>query len=63
MPSPRQDKIRQLMEKEFGIIISGGLSELRGKIIRVGHMGATASIPCIERTINALEQSSKLVPA
>jgi len=63
MPSPRQDKVRQIMEREFGVIISGGLSELRGRIIRIGHMGATASIPCIERVLDGLEQSARLAPA
>ena len=54
---PEQDAARGVMEKEFGIMISGGLSLLKGKIMRVGHMGLTATDACIERTASALEKS------
>lgn len=57
LANPAQDGVRAIMEKEYGITISGGLSQLKGKIIRVGHMGATATDACIERTASALEKS------
>jgi aspartate aminotransferase-like enzyme len=57
LASPAQDGVRAIMEKEYGVTISGGLSVLKGKIVRVGHMGATATDACIERTASALEKS------
>jgi len=57
LSDPSQDAVRSIMEKEFGIMISGGLSLLKGKIIRVGHMGLTATEACIEKTATALEKS------
>jgi aspartate aminotransferase-like enzyme len=68
LDDPSQDGVRVIMEKEFGITISSGLSMLRGKILRIGHMGLTATDPCIERTIAALKksfdlQSNKVVSA
>lgn len=61
LANPEQDGVRAIMEKDFGITISGGLSLLKGKIIRVGHMGATATDACIERTATALERSLELL--
>jgi len=63
LANPSQDGVRAIMEKEYGVTISGGLSLLKGKIIRVGHMGATATDACIERTANALEKSLELLDA
>ncbi len=63
LSDPAQDVVRSIMEKDFGIMISGGLSLLKGKIIRVGHMGLTATDACIERTATALEKSLELVKA
>ena len=61
LSDPAQDGVRSIMEKDFGIMISGGLTLLKGKIIRVGHMGLTATDACIERTATALEKSLELV--
>jgi len=61
LSDPAQDEVRSIMEKEFGILISGGLSLLKGRIIRVGHMGLTATDTCIERTATALEKSLEVV--
>jgi len=61
LADPAQDGVRAIMEREFGITISGGLSLLRGKIIRVGHMGLTATDACIERTASSLEKSFELL--
>jgi aspartate aminotransferase-like enzyme len=63
LSDPAQDGARAIMEKDFGIMISGGLSLLKGKIIRVGHMGLTATDACIERTAIALEKSLEVVKA
>jgi alanine-glyoxylate transaminase / serine-glyoxylate transaminase / serine-pyruvate transaminase len=60
LSDPSQDSVRAIMDNEFGITISGGLSLLKGKIIRIGHMGLTATDPCIERTMTALKKSLEL---
>ena len=61
LSNPAQEEAKAVMEKEFGVVISGGLSELKGKILRIGHMGATATDACIERTAGAMEKSLKKV--
>ena len=61
LADPSQDVVRAIMDKEFGITISGGLSLLKGKIIRIGHMGLTATDACIKRTVTSLEKSMKLL--
>jgi len=63
LSDPRQDEVRSIMEKDSGVVISGGLSLLKGKIIRVGHMGLTATDACIERTFAALQKSLESVNA
>ena len=32
-------KVQTLMEERFGVLISGGQGELKGKILRIGHLG------------------------
>ena len=44
----------QLLER-FGIDISGGLRELKGRIWRVGLMGLTANASCVLLLLSALE--------
>jgi len=50
----RAESVKAMMEKEHGIIISGGQGQLKGRIIRIGHMGC---IDCemADRTLRALE--------
>jgi len=61
LSDPAQDGVRLIMEKQFGVMISGGLSLLKGKIIRIGHMGLTATDACTERAATALEKSLVIV--
>jgi aspartate aminotransferase-like enzyme len=49
-------KIRSLLLERYNIMIGGGISKLAGKIIRIGHMGLTASRPYILPTLSALGQ-------
>ncbi len=52
---PRYDeKLRSELVKKYDILISGGLGKLRGKIIRIGHMGTSATVPCISITLEAI---------
>lgn len=53
---PGTDKmIRKTLRDEFDIMVAGGLSELRGRVLRIGHMGVTASRRCVIPTIRAIE--------
>ena len=42
------------MHTKYGVLIGGGLEELRGKIARIGHMGVLADLQPIRTTICAL---------
>ena len=46
--------VLQLMRAKHGVIIGGGLEELRGKIARIGHMGTMANLEPLRTTVCAL---------
>ena len=51
--------VRELMDylaHEHGILISGGLESLAGKIFRVGHMGKAATRPFVMEFLFAVEE-------
>jgi aspartate aminotransferase-like enzyme len=48
--------MRGLMRTKYGVIIAGGLGELGGKTVRVGHMGNVTNNDIIA-TLSALEMS------
>ncbi len=53
-PENIEDEVfREMMRKE-GVIVSGGLGNLKGKIFRIGHMG-NISNDIIKKTINVVE--------
>ncbi|MEM2025986.1 MAG: alanine--glyoxylate aminotransferase family protein, partial [Desulfurococcaceae archaeon] len=59
VPSGLKDsEIRRIMREKHNIYISGGMAELKGKIIRVGSMGIVNQSIVIT-TINALECTLK----
>ncbi|MBS1251909.1 MAG: Soluble hydrogenase 42 kDa subunit [Anaerolineales bacterium] len=43
------------LRDEHGLMISGGIQELAGKIFRVGHMGRAAHLDVVERFLAAVE--------
>lgn len=48
---------REIMEdmmKEHHILISGSIGELKGKVIRIGHMGNNANVDDVAATLGAL---------
>ncbi len=58
-PNGVSDKeLRGSMQKDYGVLISGGQGKLKGKIFRIGHMGQ-ATDKEILTTIYALEKSLK----
>jgi aspartate aminotransferase-like enzyme len=54
-PAIREGDIRAIMAEKYGIMISGGLERLTGKIMRIGHMGESASPENVTQTLSALE--------
>lgn len=54
-----EEKIREIMLKEHNIRIAGGIGSLKGRILRVGHMAATADVGAILSTLAALEVTLK----
>jgi len=55
--SGQAGKINELMASKHRVMIGGGVEKLSGKIIRVGHMGATASSRYILPTLSALQST------
>lgn len=55
----RESDIRKIMKQKYGIAIADGLEEFYGKMLRIGHMGNTASMEYIVPTIVALELALK----
>lgn len=47
-------KLRHLLLDKYGIMISDGLGNLSGKIIRIGHMGTSATLPAVSTTLAAI---------
>ena len=52
-------KIIQDVAKKYGILIGGGYRELKGKVLRIGHMGYQAQKIFIAATMDALEDTLK----
>jgi len=55
VPSGMDTKIISLLIERFGLMISSGYGEVEGKIIRIGHMGETASPQFLIQLVPALE--------
>lgn len=57
VPVGSESRIRHLIEEKFNIMIGGGITRLNGKVIRIGHMGRTASPYYIRRVLSALRMA------
>jgi aspartate aminotransferase-like enzyme len=42
------------LREQYGLLAGGGLGELRGRIIRVGHMGKGATDEYVDAAVTAL---------
>ena len=49
-----EKELRELLVQRYAIMIGGGLGELSGKVVRIGHMGTTASMPAVSVTLAAM---------
>ncbi|MDV0445134.1 Serine-pyruvate aminotransferase [Methanimicrococcus sp. At1] len=47
----------QRMKNETGILIGGNFGELKGKVIRIGHMGENARLEYVSETLKALQET------
>ncbi len=55
--------IREILLKKHGIMIADGLEALSGKIIRIGHMGTSATPEAVSKTLDALSDAVSRVKA
>jgi aspartate aminotransferase-like enzyme len=56
LPDGRDEaQIIDEMANRYGILIGGGYRELKGKLVRIGHMGYQANYPFVSATMDALE--------
>ena len=46
--------ILDTMKKDYQIMLAGSFGELEGKVIRIGHMGANATMINVQETLHAL---------
>jgi alanine-glyoxylate transaminase/serine-glyoxylate transaminase/serine-pyruvate transaminase len=60
LPGMDIDDYRRYLVEEWGIMISGGLDDLRGKIFRVGHIGKAASADYVEAFLSGTEAYLRL---
>lgn len=49
-------KLRRALLETYGIVISDGLESLSGRILRIGHMGSSATARAISTTLAAIGQ-------
>lgn len=52
-------KLRSELISKYDIMIAGGLGQLEGKILRIGHMGTSARKAAISTTLTAMEKLLK----
>ncbi len=55
-PEFKVDELAHYLAQEYGILISGGIGPLRGKIFRVGHMGKASTRPYLMEFLFAVEE-------
>ena len=54
-------EFRKRLVSEYNIMIAGGLGPLRGKVVRIGHMGSSAKPEKVRLTLAAMHQVLKKV--
>lgn len=52
-----EEQLRACMKSKFNLIIAGSFGYLKGKVIRIGHMGENARIDKVIYTLKALQDS------
>jgi aspartate aminotransferase-like enzyme len=59
VPDQTDKKIRKILTDKSGIMVAGGLSDLRGRVLRIGHMGVAASREYLIPTVQAIEEAMR----
>jgi len=54
-PKMKDLKVIQEVKNRYGILIGGGYKELKGEVLRIGHMGYQANRLFVSATMDALE--------
>ena len=54
-----EKELRAQLVQKYNIMIGGGLGELTGKVVRIGHMGTSASMQRVSMTLTAMESILK----
>jgi alanine-glyoxylate transaminase/serine-glyoxylate transaminase/serine-pyruvate transaminase len=54
-------ELRAQLLSRYNIMIAGGLGLLEGKIVRIGHMGTSATMPAVTTTLTAMESILKKI--
>ncbi len=52
-------RLMTTLRQEYGIVIGGGLGKLKGKVIRIGHLGASANEVMMNRVTAALDAAQR----
>lgn len=60
LPGMDVEDLRRYLIEEWQIMVSGGLSELKGQIFRVGHIGKAASDEYVDRFLAGVEAYLRL---
>jgi len=60
LPGMDVEDLRRYLVDEWQIMIAGGLEDLSGKIVRVGHIGKAASPEYVERLLDGVEAYLRL---
>jgi pyridoxamine--pyruvate transaminase len=56
-PGLNEDTFKLTMNRRYGVVISGGLKELHGRLLRIGHMGHMAQPMYVVVALSALERT------
>lgn len=56
-PEGRVDALLAYVREQKGILLAGSLGELKGKVFRIGHMGAGATSEAVETVLSALDKT------
>lgn len=62
--SPEEEKTAKDAAKAKGFVIAGGMGEMKGKVLRIGHMANFSRVSleeCVEAVVNSKASASKVV--
>lgn len=56
-PGVSADEVLELANRRYGVVLAGGLKDLRGRLLRIGHMGHIAQPMYVVVALAALERA------